>query len=217
MKNIFEIKSLWDSLVAWYRFDEKSGGKIFDHSVNLNHGIVHGAVPSFPGWKFNGSSDYINCGNDASLDITDAITIEMWVKPNTVSGSNGYLISKNNLDSSDNQYAIHTVNGRAKYYGSGLPFTPFGVIPYNVWTYVVFTRTSGGIGQFYINGTVSGDPSACDMPSKTFPVRLGCRWDQGTTPFLCFNGAIGEIRIYNREISANEVLALFNGTKKFYF
>jgi len=32
---------------------------------------------------FDGTNDYVNCGNDTSLDITDAITIEVWVKPMT--------------------------------------------------------------------------------------------------------------------------------------
>lgn len=159
---------------------------------------------------FNGSSDYVNCGSHANLDITDTITISMWVKPNLVGGSNGYLLSKNNLTAGDHQYAIYTSAGRAQYYGSGQPSSANNAIPYNVWTNVVFTRT-GGIGQFYINGVASGDPAACNMPTKpTFPVRLGCRWNAGTTAHLLFNGTIDDVRIYNTALALQQVQIIYN-------
>jgi hypothetical protein len=34
---------------------------------------------------FAGDDDYVDCGNDSSLDVTDAITIEAWAKPNELS------------------------------------------------------------------------------------------------------------------------------------
>ncbi|MDI6891240.1 MAG: LamG domain-containing protein [Thermodesulfovibrionales bacterium] len=188
------------------------GGTCTDLSAYSNHGTISGGVactegvPGFTGRAlyFDGSG-YVNCGNKPSLNITDAITIEMWVKPNTSNGATGYLISKNNLSGGDNQYAIYTGNGRAMYVPGYSPSTAYDVIPYNVWTHLIFTRT-GGIGQFYINGVASGSPAACDMPAKpTFPVRLGCRWNNGIEPIYLFNGTIDEVRIYNQALTAFEI------------
>ena len=44
---------------------------------------LRGQTPNGPSGlvlQFDGVNDYVNCGNDPSLDITDAITIEAWVK-----------------------------------------------------------------------------------------------------------------------------------------
>jgi hypothetical protein len=62
--------------------------RVVDVSGNGNHGtaqrathdlyttgMVNGAL------AFNGSSDYINCGNDTSLDITGSIALSAWINP----------------------------------------------------------------------------------------------------------------------------------------
>ena len=65
------------------------GGKIYDKSSYGNHGTITGAA-----WKrlptglwclsFDGSDDYVNCGNSESLSIPDAITIKAWVKSSSL-------------------------------------------------------------------------------------------------------------------------------------
>ena len=41
---------------------------------------------------FNGINDYVDCGNDASLNINDALTLEAWIKTFTI--TNARIISK---------------------------------------------------------------------------------------------------------------------------
>ena len=216
MKNIFEIKSLWDGLVAWYRFDEKLGGKIFDHSVNPNHGVVHGAVPSFPGWKFNGSSDYVNCGNDASLNITDAITIEAWVKLASTQVNYARILDRANSGGITEGWRVKFSSGllyRFEWW-NGVSISQIALTfpSADVWHHLVFTH-NGTIAYAYMNGNIVDTLTANLDISTSIDLYIG----NLAAANIPFNGAIGEIRIYNREISTNEVLALFNGTKKFYF
>ncbi|RKY96077.1 MAG: hypothetical protein DRQ03_07885, partial [Candidatus Hydrothermota bacterium] len=62
-----------------------SNTKAVDISKYGNNGTIHGATWTTGKFdsalKFDGTDDYVNCGNDSSLNITDAITIEVWVKP----------------------------------------------------------------------------------------------------------------------------------------
>jgi len=56
-----------------------------DSSPNANHGNDHVSGPGQPGLvgggqALNGGSDYIDCGNHASLNVRDAITVEAWIK-----------------------------------------------------------------------------------------------------------------------------------------
>lgn len=78
------------SLVGLWHFD----GDALDSSGNDNDGDVYGATAGVPGkfgnaLSFDGVNDYVDCGNDASLDITTAITIEAWVYPKSA-GLNNY-------------------------------------------------------------------------------------------------------------------------------
>ena len=71
--------------VGSWSFDEGTGTIANDSSGNNNNGTLYNG----PIWEegqvnkalsFDGSNDYVDCGNDESLNITDKITIEAWVK-----------------------------------------------------------------------------------------------------------------------------------------
>lgn len=74
----------------WF-FDEGAGNTAYDSSVYGNHGILGaGVVDNKPSWGagkygsalyFDGVNDWLNCGNDSSLDLTGNMTIEFWMRP----------------------------------------------------------------------------------------------------------------------------------------
>lgn len=71
-------------LVSYWNFDEGTGDIIND-IVGNNDGTINGA-PTWVngiiggGLEFNGNNNYIDCGADVSLDITETLTIAAWVK-----------------------------------------------------------------------------------------------------------------------------------------
>jgi TolB-like protein len=72
-----------DGLVAFYPFD----GNANDESGNKLHGTVSGATliedmygNNESAYFFNGSTDYIDCGNGISSYITEDFTISVWIK-----------------------------------------------------------------------------------------------------------------------------------------
>ncbi len=99
---------LWSSsagdpnLALQLRFDEGSGTKAYDTSGQGNDGTLKnatgatcftdGACPEWVNGKigsaldFDGDGDYIDCGNDQSLNITDVVTMSAWVNPDILSG-----------------------------------------------------------------------------------------------------------------------------------
>ncbi|PKP54297.1 MAG: hypothetical protein CVT90_01995, partial [Candidatus Altiarchaeales archaeon HGW-Altiarchaeales-3] len=81
-------------LVAYYSFD----GDTEDHSGNGNHGTNHGATfvsgVSGKALEFDGKDDYVEIADDASLDITNEITIESWIKPNIISPFYQVIVTK---------------------------------------------------------------------------------------------------------------------------
>ena len=77
---------------------DESSGTIVDYSREGNNGTKSGGVTYSAsgkfgtGLSFGGSDGYVDCGNDVSLQITDAITAEAWIK-STATGTR-YMISK---------------------------------------------------------------------------------------------------------------------------
>jgi hypothetical protein len=90
------------AIVGWWKFE----GNTDDSSGYGNNGsLVNGAaiIPDNGGGLKTSSqvlqvnsdsNDYVNCGSNASLNITGPITIAAWVKPGIEPNSNNYIVSK---------------------------------------------------------------------------------------------------------------------------
>ena len=74
-------------LVAHYTFEEGPGGVVKDHSGTGNDGKNVGAkyvkLDGGKGYalKFDTPEAHVDCGNTPSLDLTDAVTLELWFYP----------------------------------------------------------------------------------------------------------------------------------------
>jgi parallel beta-helix repeat protein len=82
--------------VSYWKFDESSGTTAYD-SVGGNDGTL----TNDPCWttgkidgaiEFDGNDDYVKCQNDASLDITDKITIVAWIYADST--ADAYIVAK---------------------------------------------------------------------------------------------------------------------------
>jgi len=84
------------NLVAEWHMDEGTGNSVGDTSGNGNQGTLNvgGGDNVNSKWvdgvkgkalKFDGKDDYVDCGNDASMNITGRITLEAWMKKNELS------------------------------------------------------------------------------------------------------------------------------------
>jgi hypothetical protein len=82
-----------DSLVAWWKLDDGSGTTAAESSGNGNNGTLEGNPEWTTEGKVNGAlnldgdGDYVDCGEDDSLDIEGEITVCAWVNIRSVSGA----------------------------------------------------------------------------------------------------------------------------------
>ena len=102
-------------------FDEGSGQVVKDYSGKNNDGargyhstIIEGSDPSWTTGKYGnglyfGGNDLVTISDDNSLDITNDITIEAWIKPSTDVSELQYIIGKG--DSAYNKYSYHLFLG----------------------------------------------------------------------------------------------------------
>ena len=200
---------------------EGSGAKVLDLSGKGNHGTITDAVwtrdEKGVAMSFNGTSAYIDCGNDASLNITDAITIEAWVKPSTASEA-GYIIARKNASDWNSTYAVYFNGATNKiiFYANGVANVQSNaVVTETNWIHIAVVATQGGTTYFYKNGEPAGSGSAPAWSASADNLLIGAR-KEGAGVVGLFHGAIDEVRIYAVALTASQIKRRYEQTKRDY-
>lgn len=206
-------------LAGFWLFNEGHGNKVNDLSMNRNTGTL--TSMAFPpttasGWNpgrngvglnFDGVNDYVDAGNNASLNITGNMTISAWIKipsapatyPGIVTkresdGTVGYVLALNANNAILFLLKIEGVSKIATSQTFSLNTWHHVVGVYNNITMVTYVDGTAG-NPSNVNGSISISSNALKIGVS----HLGAY----------FNGTIDEVRIYNRALSASEVQQLY--------
>ena len=214
--------AIGDELVGSWTFESVAGGKTPDMSGYNNVGTIYGAsqvdglklasgVGTGKALSFDGVDDYVNCGSGVSLNITSVITIEAWIKSNSVSGAKPDIIYSDTGTGFDYGNILRLDNnGKVVFFfdtgsDSYNAASDAGVVSSNQWTHIVGTFQSGVINIF-VNGKQY-------TPTVTYNVgyarnfaggqigRLSASWPTQYS----FNGLIDEVRIYSKALTLAEI------------
>lgn len=197
-----------NSLVAAYSFNEGNGSTVTDTSGNSNNGTISGATWTTSGkygnaLSFNGSSNYVTVNDSASLDLTSGMTIEAWLKPNSLADWNSVVLKE---QTGNLVYALYAntdgnvPNGEI-YSGSNMDIRGSSQLSTNGWSHLAATY-DGSTFKFYLNGTEVGNKSVSGtIKTSSNPLRIGGNTIWGEY----FNGLIDEIRIFNKARTPAEI------------
>ena len=193
-------------LVAYYPFD----GDLVDHSGNVNNSTNNGAtfVSGYKGQAlcFDGVQDFVSAPVNINPDVMPQMTMIAWARSNST--SNGWVISHDN-GGYDRTLTIDTRGGGPGWSAFSGSKGVLGYSPVTIgdWTFLaaVYDQDVETV-KLYVNGVL-----ICEGEGK-----LGPGWEHiqiGSNPShgRYFSGAIDEVRIYNRTLSADEIKALYEG------
>ena len=204
-------------LVAYYPFDTD-----FDDVSGLgNHGTAEGGAflvddvpPGLSGQSLllEENEDYVLVEHDASLDMTEAMTVSAWIK--TEGDAWEGLLGKNPSEGSPDNHAgnyeirvennsnqLHFLYQRGGVSDTAFPISddPLAIIEPGTWTHIAVTveQVGDAVGEvkYYTNGVLA-DTKPIDVgfgATNENPLYIGTRADL----FTQFNGNIDELRIYN--------------------
>lgn len=148
--------------------------------------------------SFNGTSDYINCGNDSSLNTVNAVTVEMWVKSSSIATHQqvtyrgaGAGIRRDMIDIYTSKVRFGVANGGD--FATADIVTGSTTLLSDTW-YHIAGVFNGSTIKVYVNGSEDGSKSKTSKPtSSNEVVYIGSLL--GTSVF--FNGLIDEARRWN--------------------
>ena len=170
--------------------------------------------------SFDGTNDYTTLGNISTLDIgTSTLTCFVWIKTNHSSSG---VFGKYQTDTGEPGWTINlSTTGKITAIlknSTGLGFIndSLSTINNNIWRQVaVVFRTSGIANTIYIDGTFdkNSDVLSGVITTNARSVLIGCTNLPTNTPGSFFNGNISNTLIYNRELSASEILQNYNALK----
>jgi Concanavalin A-like lectin/glucanases superfamily len=205
------------SLVALWRLNDGAEATAVDDSPNANNGALQGNPQWVPGiidgaLSLDGDGDYVDCGNDAVFDITEQITLAIWVNANDMlNGQHNCWLGKG-----DNAYAIKHQSGNL------LEFFIYSGDWYSTnyttdldtlngqWHHMAGTFDGDEL-LFYLDGEVAATLAFSGaISTATHNVTLGEN-SQATGRY--FDGMLDDARIYNRALTQEEIqIVMLGGT-----
>lgn len=175
---------------------------------------------------FNGNSlsnDYVSVANNASLNLTTAGSISMWIKPNSLTQLGLTNLISRTIDGAPNgqSYYIYWTGGNITgiIQNGGVYKSISTPVPTAIgWYNYVFTWGNGYL-NLYQNGVSVATPIASSIIAQTLSTTVnigGYVFGGAGGNANTFNGKIPFVTLYNREITPAEVLTNFNAVKTRY-
>ncbi len=209
-----------------WKFNETSGTNANDETANSNDGAMAGgpewtAGKIASGLRFDGGDDVVNCQSGDTLDNLAAISVCAWIKADTMGGSGlGRIVQKGlggNPAAGWRLIVWNSSNPRiefaADYATTDLTRdSAAGAVSTGVWRHVTATWTGSATAtnaKIYVDGI--------DVSARTGRNGAGARGSDGTaslyignasTGSVGFDGVLDDVRVYNRVLTANEILAI---------
>ncbi|MFC1704901.1 LamG-like jellyroll fold domain-containing protein, partial [Nanoarchaeota archaeon] len=201
---------------------DESNGATSDYSPYSNDGTVINATYNATGgydgkgaYQFDGDADRIYALDDDKLDLlTHDYSISVWVKPINYAADMTFVTKRAGgwgdgfefyYDRPDTDYRCSLINAT----GSIAAFAPFSTGA-NVWRHVVCVIDRDDRIYIYENGILLGNSSSLAGTNwETENLNDPGTLDIGKNTPRDFNGAIDDVLIFNRSLSADQIKSIY--------
>jgi hypothetical protein len=200
-----------------------SGTTWTDLSGNSNTGTLTNG-PTFNSANggnivFDGTNDFVDCGNGTSINITNNVSVNIWFKITAVTINYQGIIAKRNAVTNNTNYGINFNNSLFQlYYNTSGTFRILNVnyssyFTTNKWYNVFGTLAQNSTStdaKMYLNSSLIASSTLLEnITTATTNLIIG----GSVSSDEFFNGSIGNTQIYNRVLSATEVQQNYNAQK----
>jgi len=166
-------------------------------------------------FTFDGADDYISVADSSVFNFTSAVTIELLIYVTSYSAGGSMFICQQNGNTYGGFEFWAATTGKI-YFNSNestnIVQTATVSFELNKWKHLVCTA-DGTTGKIYVNGELTATNSTTNLPSN---VNGALRIGDWPASGYRVDGNIPIVRLYNRALTASEILQNFNAQKSRY-
>ena len=201
-----------------------SGTNWNDLTSNNNDGTISGAnyLSSTNGgvFDFDGSNDYVEFADNTDLRLLGDYTVEGWFNTDALSGDQRIVNKDDAIDHSAGYGIMIHSNGQMTWShneGSNENWAISAGIVAGKWYHFVASYSDAADKRyFYLNGKlIATRATTTNLVGENDKLFIGTFGDQSPSGQY-FNGKIGGIRIYNKSLTAQEVITNYRATQGNY-
>ena len=159
---------------------------------------------------FDGIDDHIYFDNNYGF-TTGSYSIEVWVKPENVSGIQTILSKRDKTNLTSGGYDLIINNGAPTFRWNGKNVTTSSKLSTSRW-YHIAVIFSGSTVSLYVDGIEVGNSSGSNPASITAPFMMGAMYDSATpkTQKNYFSGWMEELRLWNTALTQEQLRFIMN-------
>ncbi|WPY98028.1 LamG-like jellyroll fold domain-containing protein [Christiangramia sp. OXR-203] len=157
---------------------------------------------------FDGIDDYIDFGDNYGFSSGN-FTFEVWVKPESISGSQT-ILSKRDVSTGNNGYELIINNGSPTFKWNGKTVSTSSKVNTSRWFHIAVIYD--GTARLYVDGIDVGNATGTNPSTSVAPYLLGATYNSAnpTTPQSHFSGWMEELRIWNVALTQTQLRFMMN-------
>jgi hypothetical protein len=207
------------TLVGWWKLDEGIGTSVLDSSSYHNDsnqtstpllwvtaGRINGAL------EFNGTSDFVEFARSPSLDLTDVLSMTLWVK--TTSAANG--VAKALLMKGEFTYGMRITEANDlefRIFSGGYVsiVTPVTSAFDGVWHHLAGVYDGAAL-KLYVDGQLKASAAHTGVINKdnNYYVNFGRNSQGDSNHRWWYAGTMDDVRLYHRALTEDELLKMLH-------
>ena len=204
------------------RINATNSSNAWDYSGHGNNGSVKGAIWNLTGgyggkgaYMFNGSNDYIAIGDSSELDAgLNQLTVAAWVYPKDLSSNHAIVSKWQRFGTTNRSYSLFVILGNIIFSvenssDDSVSASNNTALSTNSWQYVVGTWNGSKV-KLYVNGEIADEKNLTGAGVYDSTAGLAIGKVNTNENYYYFNGTIDEVEIYNRSLSKEQIVAIFN-------
>ena len=170
------------------------------------------AFSSTHSFNFDGSNDYLDCGNSTGIQFSGSFSVSFWFNTTDATATNEILVSKAN-DGVNDGWLIRLNSSRKLEFVvlSGVITDSGSASNDGNWHHVLAVHESGVGNRLYKNGSlVASNSTGTDLSNHVPNLHIG---NQDYSTSRAINSLIDEVAVWNTALSASDVTSIYNNGK----
>jgi hypothetical protein len=210
MSNVSAFIDFDNSLVGWWRMDDVNGSGDPTDYTGVNNGTAVGGASYTSSGKMGGAFEFDGdatsyVSTNLNWDFCDNnCSISLWVNPNSVRSYEGPIGLSSSADT-----GLFWNSNKLYFRVDNTQMNEASTLSIGTWKHIVVTK-NGITGYIYEDGTFLGSGTVGATPTNA-NLRIG-----HLSSAYNFNGSIDDVMIFNRSLSADEILGLYANTTSKY-